>query len=378
MFLDLALESILGNKVRSGLTVLGIVLAIAAVITLGSITEGITSMLDDSLSGMSGLVVVTEKGSTDASSSGMGGEIPGMNSRIDENVLDEIRQISGVKTVASEVTGIDRATQTIISGMNFDDLQLFNLDELELSEGSWPEGGEGWSAVIGSHIAESRDLGVGDVMVFKGKEFSVEGILEETNGFFDFGTMVSTEGAQEALGMEGFVSAIDIEAEDLGYSESIAEEINEMYDDLDATTVDEQLKKAKEMIGGVSIFTFGIGVVASVVAAIGIINTMVMTVMKRRKQFGIMKALGATRSSILGIVLLEAGIMGILGGFLGLFLGILGTEALNTMYPFPIAKVTPILAFGALFFSIVLAILSALYPAYRAISVDPAEAMRDT
>ncbi len=61
MFLDLALESILGNKVRSGLTVLGIVLAIAAVITLGSITEGITSMLDDSLSGMSGLVVVTEK-----------------------------------------------------------------------------------------------------------------------------------------------------------------------------------------------------------------------------------------------------------------------------------------------------------------------------
>jgi putative ABC transport system permease protein len=129
-----------------------------------------------------------------------------------------------------------------------------------------------------------------------------------------------------------------------------------------------------------------VGTIALVVAALGIINTMVMSILERRREIGIMKAVGADESDIKGIFFVEAGVIGFIGGVFGLLLGWLVTRIANGIANIYIARqggshaelfyIAPWLILGALAFSVGVSLVAGLYPAMRAAAVNPVEALR--
>jgi putative ABC transport system permease protein len=370
MFFDMALRSLWRQKVRSGLTIFGIILAIGTIVALGSISEGISSLVEEQLQMAGDFIAVGERGGSSAQSGP-----PGLSSRIEREDANEIAQIDGVERAVPQIRTIDTKSGLFVFGFDIEDAEFFNLDNIEFEEGGWAEPGEKELA-IGFQISELQGLKVGDEILIREDDYTVVGVLEEMNSFMDYGTLTSVSAAAETFELEDYYSYLVIDPVDVNDVDNIANEIEDTFDTLEAITSDEAIQSARDSINQIRVFTLGIGVIASIVASIGIINTMVMIVLERKREFGIMKALGAERSTILSFVLLEAAMLGIIGSVIGVSIGFLGTEVLNSFSGFPIAAVTTELAVFSLIYGVLLAVLAALYPASQAIKVDPVEAMR--
>jgi len=136
---------------------------------------------------------------------------------------------------------------------------------------------------------------------------------------------------------------------------------------------------AGDVVGMISLVLVGIAAISLLVGGIGIMNTMLMSVMERTKEVGIMKAIGATTPKIISIFVVEAGLIGLIGGILGLILGIATASLISILAEsagLPLtAVVTPELIVGALAFSMAIGMIAGVYPAFRAASVDPVEAL---
>jgi putative ABC transport system permease protein len=371
MLLDLSLRSLWRNKVRSGLTILGIVLAIAAIVALGSFSEGINGLVEEQLKFASGFISVEEGGGNE-----MQQGPPGMNSKVPLEYLEEIKEMGGVREAVPGLFALEPKSQLFVVGVSLQDMEYFELQNIEFDEGGWPGDGE-QRIVLGYQTAESTGLQVGDTLKILDDDYEVSGVLEEMKNIMDLGAITSFESARKTFDFGDYASTFMVEPEDLEDIDQIAREIENTYDDLEAETPGERSETASETSATVSIFTFGIGIVASIVASIGIINTMVMIVMERKREFGIMKALGAEKLTILSIVIFEAGMLGVIGGLVGVGIGVLGSGILNSAYPFPLASISIRLIVLSLIYSVVLAVLAAAYPAYQAIKVNPVEAMRE-
>jgi putative ABC transport system permease protein len=366
----MSLRSLWRNKVRSGLTIMGIVLAIAAIVALGSFSEGISGLVNEQLKFASGFISVQEAGQ---SSSTQGP--PGMNSKVPIELVDEILQIDGVRDASPGIFAMDPGSSLFIVGVSLDDTEYFSLQNIDFKEGDWPEPDEKGLA-IGHALAETAGLRMGDEVVIKGDSYTVAGILEEMGGFMDLGAITSFSAASDTFDFGDWASMIMVEPFDLNDMDRIANEIESLNDDIEASTPGERARQAADTTATISIFTLGIGVIASLVASIGIINTMVMIVLERKKEFGVMKALGAESRVMLTMVIQEAAILGVIGGVIGIGIGVVGSGILNAAYPFPIASISPRLVIISFVYSIMLAVLAALYPAYQAIKLDAVEAMR--
>lgn len=358
------------HKTRSSLTGLGIVIAIAAIVSLGSISEGISTLVDQQFKLASEFVFVVESGGFD-----FGSSANGLESKIDLDIVEDIEAIDGVEDVIPQIRAMT-ADYVFVIGLPIEDLEFFGLENIEFKEGGWPQEGDK-EIVLGHLISENKDLRVSDEIKVEDEYYVVSGTLEETGGTFDYGTITSFEAASDTFGFEDEVTALIVRPTDIDESKRIANEIEDLYDDLDAIAGEEAIQRAQDAIGQIRVITLSIGIVASIVASIGIINTMVMMVFERRNEFGIMKALGAKKQTILLLVMQESIILGIIGSIIGISFGAFGTYAINQTSGYPIASVTPSLVFFSMIYGILLSVLAAAYPAYQAISVNPVDAMRE-
>jgi putative ABC transport system permease protein len=370
MFLDMTLRSLGRNKIRSGLTLFGVTLAIAAIVGLGSFSEGISVLVEEQLELASDFIAVAEEGSTDMSSGP-----PGLSSKIDKELVNDIAQIDGVESVSPQIRALSPSNNLFVVGFDIEDAEFFDLENIGFEEGGWPEEGVK-EVVVGYQVSESLDLTVGDELKLMDDTYIVSGIMEELQNFMDYGTLTSLEAAAETFDMEDSYTVLVVEPADVGESKRIASEIEELDDTLEAITTEDAIERTRESIDQVRIMTLSIGIVASIVASIGIVNTMIMIVLERKKEFGIMKALGAERLTILYIVMQEAIFLGAVGSIIGIGIGFFVTDLVNSVSGFPIAMVTLNLAFFSFLYGILLTVLASVYPAYQAIKVDPVEAMR--
>jgi len=372
MFLDMVFRSLLRQRTRTFLTGMGIFLAIATIVSLGSFSEGINSLVSEQLKFAGNLISVSEKTETSMVATGP----PGLDSKVPREVLDELKQIEGVEDAVPMIMQMDLTTNLFIIGVPLGDTEYFNLQNIDFVEGGWPEEGE-MALVLGNTASEMQKLKTGDAVKVNGDEYSVSGVLEGLGNFIDYGAISSVDVVGETFDMEDYYSEINVEPVDVSDSDRIANEIDETYDYLDASTAEESARTAQSAMDTVRMLTLSIGVIASFVASIGIINTMIIIVFERQREFGIMKALGGQRRMILFLVVQESMIIGIVASLMGIAVGVVATYALNSASAFPIAKVTFDLAAISLAYGITLSILAALYPAYLATKVSPVDAMRE-
>jgi len=372
--IDLALKNILRQKTRTILTVVGILIGIAAVVALGSISEGMNAMMNQEMQFLGGTIIVSSQGS----SSLMFGS---SSSQISKYNLDDFQSFSGVKQVVPFVREmgeiqIGQGSPVMFIGIKPEDVDYFKSKGTELDSGRALETGDTYQALIGYKYAEDNDVGIGDSIEVKKDSYEVIGIIEKTDTNMDNSIILPLETMMNTYNLENYQSAFII-PEDLSKIQDVADDLKSSFDDFDFTTSNDIVKEMSRIIDMISIFTIGISSIAAIVGGLGVMNTMIMSVLERRREIGIMKAIGATKKYILTEILLESVIISLIGGFIGLLIGGVGSYSLRFISSgLAEAKVTIPLAVGSLSFAILLGLIGGVYPAWSAAKLDPIEAIR--
>jgi len=376
--IDLALKNILRQKSRTIITLVGIAIGIAAIVSLGSISTGLRVMVSEQLEQVSGQITVYEK--SDAMFFQAISE-----SRISESVLDEIESIDGVKDTAPIIMEIGYLPGTTgfgqpdiyYGGVEPEKEKLYTTDIVDYDEGEGLEEGDLDVAIIGCNIAEMMDLDVGDTIDVEGTELDVKGIYEESgDSGIDSGVLMPLETIKEIFDRDDY-SMVMVYPEDVKDAEDIANAIQDSIEDVSALTTEELAKQIGEIIDQIQFFTLGIAGISAIVGGLGVMNTMIMSIMERRREIGIMKAIGATERYIIIQIITESIIIAFIGGVIGVILGASGSLGLRALSQgLAAAKVTPGLIGWSLGFAMFLGLIGGLYPAWKASKLDPVQTLR--
>jgi putative ABC transport system permease protein len=365
MMLDLIVKELVRRKSRTFLTVLGVSIGILLVASLSSFSEGINDTIGAQLSYLSGKVSVIEAGTGWASIT---------LSEIDDTYVEELENLGGVKELAPLLIG-SAPNVGAIYGFEPNDMEVLGY-QIDLEEGRVVDQGE--EAInLGYYFAENGGYETGDEIEIRGKKYEVVGVVEKLGSDEDYGVMASLEVAQTMTGKEGIVTLVIIQPYNVEEAKDIASEINRNYDALEAGTEEDAQREAQEFGGQLTVLTFGLGSISAIIAGLGIMNVMFMSVRERRKQIGVMKALGATTYTIMGQVLIEAMLITLIGASIGLLFSFFIVDGLNAMMGMELAKLTPNLIVSVFVFALVLGLISGFLPARAAAKLEPAVVLRN-
>jgi putative ABC transport system permease protein len=421
----LSLNSLTHRGLRSWLTILGIIIGVAAVVAMLSIGTGMTQSVGAEMSGFGADILTVSAGYTRAQGSmgGFGGrEMPRIGGPFgemqdessDEPTLTDtdiyaIYSVEGVEVVDGIISGRAElgylAEEVSVTVEGIDPVAWNEMTTSELDSGRYLTIGDSNSVIIGSSIAEmfEQTLKVNTQIKIEGNTFKIVGILKEsgTGGFGgdDRTVFMIHEAARDILDdIDSYeYSSIEFKISDTDYVDEIIENVeNALYNsrmvtedskDFTVTSPTSMLETITETMQTLSFFLIGIAAISLLVGAIGISNTMFMSVMERTRLIGIFKSLGTKNSEIMKLFLTESAIIGLMGGLLGIFLGLIlvgfisgagislmgiGRMGANTS----VAVVTPELIVFALLFSTIIGIISGLIPARKAAKLQIVEAMR--
>jgi len=362
--------------------VLGLFIGIATIVTLLSITESMSRDIEDRLDQFGANIVMVPK-SENLSLSYGGVSMGGVNYKtveFDEVRIPDIRTIEYSKNlglVAPKVLGAAsvKGKDVLLMGVDFEsELALKNWWQFEGTPPAQPN-----ELLIGSQTASTFKLGVGDSLVLGDKEFVVTSILKPTGATEDGIIIGDLHAFQKVLGKEGKVSMVEIAAfcRDCPITELVLQ-IAEKFPDAKVTALRQAVMSKMQSIEMFKSFSYGIAVLVIFIGSLLVFVTMMGSVNERTREIGIFRAIGFRRGHVMQIILLEAMVVGLIGGILG-YLG--GNTIAFTAMPFVIkdgafAGFNYSMGGMAVLLSIALSLIASLYPAQKASKLDPSEALR--
>lgn len=398
-----ALESLNANKMRSGLTILGIVIGVAAVIAMLAIGAGAQNSITGSISGIGTNLLFVFRGGTDDSVRN-----PEPLTLGDADAIGDVFAAPSVENVApvlsgnAEISYGGEATTIELSGVT---PEYFPVRNYTLTEGEMITEehilGRASVVLLGPDAADTlfgRHEGVvGETVRIEGQPFRVIGMLESRGGGMmgsqDNTALIPFSTAQARLMRRSPADRVDIimvQAVDADLVEQAADEISQILrqrhrtaigaDDFTVFTQQDMVDTASSITGILTIFLGGIAAISLLVGGIGIMNIMLVSVTERTREIGLRKALGARRRDILIQFLTESSLLSLVGGLIGIALGwviamVVGRIAANSGTPFdPVVGINAVLL--ATLFSAAVGLFFGIYPANRAASLEPVEALR--
>lgn len=390
----MALYNLSRRKMRTGLTLLGIIIGIGAVVALVSLGNGMESAITQALQnfGPNKIYIMSKS----AGSAGLGGGTLG--EQLKEKDLERIRNVNGVKLaipILAKTLPVEYGKETkvlYIMGIPPKESKEFfsDVQGYELSKGKFITEGDKYAVSAGSLVETdvfSKDVKLKSKLTIKDTDFRVIGFLKSLGSPQDDSQLyMSIDTLREITDSPDEITAIMAEATDnpAQVAKNIENELKKLHggDDLFMAMTTEQVQEQIQSIFGVmSIVLGGIASISLVVAGFGIMNTMLMSVLERTREIGIMKAIGATNKRVMTIFLAETATLGFIGGVIGILFGsivYLGIGyAATTFLGVKLAmSIQPSLIVMALLFSMGVGVASGLYPAWRAAKLNPVEALR--
>lgn len=379
--LKVSIKNINGNKLRTILTMLGLIIGIASVIILVGIGSGTSNQVTSQVQSLGADVLTLNITSSDTS--------------LEYENIDELKNIEDIaaavpyKTVSGTVThGENSSGRANIIATTNEYMEVMNLtissgrllSTIDLDNNSKV-------CLLGSDIAETlfeNDTVAGNSIKIDGDNYTVIGVITATGSSMgnDIDSMVIIPfTTAKYLDSDTTINNVYIKVEDENKIENASSRVESYIistlglttDDFSVSSQDSMLSTMDEVNNSLSIMLGGIASISLIVAGIGVMNVMLVSVTERTKEIGIRKALGAKRSDILIQFLIEALLLCIVGGIIGIGLGVGIGMLLNQMgYNF-VPEIWIILI--AFFSSVMIGLLFGIFPAYKASKLNPIDAL---
>ena len=390
-YLKIGFENLKHRKLRSLLTVLGIVIGIGAIVGLVIISQGLENAVVEQFEKIgTDKIYVTPKAFVT-------GNIPQGLTNKDVETLEGMNDFDFVTPflISSGNIEFGRETEFIfqIAGYPSDDTEKRLQDiDIGLESGRYFKKGEKFVAIVGHQFAHDlfdKEVRVNSPITIKDRKFRVIGVFESIgNTDDDTAAYIPLDTAREIFDKQDEVSVIELNLKDgLDVNEvadRVERKLKRARDDEDFTilTPEQALETFGVVLGIIQVVLGGIAAISLLVGAIGIMSSMLTSVLERKREIGIMKSVGARNSRILLLFLFESGIIGVVGGFLGILFGSLLAKAVGLIaaaagFQLLLIRLNPWVLLGGLLFSIIVSILSGIFPAYQAARLQPVEAMRE-
>lgn len=378
----LALSRISAAKVRSALTMLGIIIGVGAVVTLTAVGQGAQQGIDSSLASL-GANQITVSATTATG--------------LEEKDAAAIAEIEGVLKVSTEVRSAGNAsyggesTPVGIIGVSSTYTDLGNPNvALGAFLPSSPALQNSRTIVVSAKGADElgfTESSLGDEIRLDGVLFTVVGVLDDADGFGSGANVYITQDAARSLFSKSpYLSAIRVQAvsqeavspvefrveQFLRYSKNVQSDEDATFSIFNQAALQDTIRTVTGTLG---ILITGIAGISLVVGGIGIMNIMLVSVRERTREIGVRRAIGATQAQILTQFLMEAVVLSFLGGFIGLTIGQLASFAFANLGGWEFF-IDPTTVFVALGFSALVGVVFGVWPARTAAKLQPVEALR--
>ncbi len=374
MLVSFALPSLLRNKTRTGLTVLGLAVAIMGVVSLLSISEGLRTNVLSSLE-KTQLVIVTKE---DISS-------PTMSS-LDASTGEEIEKVSGVRDVLALTIFPASLSETSYTRPTF----VIGIDPSEekkmrdplisnyLTSGGMFASSSSSQVVISKKLADKYEKKVGSTIELSGKKFRIAGISDPRVSILQNAVIMPMDTASALSGRgEDAVSSFYVEPENPAEVDALARRIELSVEGVSAKSASEMAGTVSGLITQLDAFFLLISSFSIIVGGLIVMNTMYMNVIDRTKEIGVLRAMGWTKDDVIKEMVQEAVLIGVLVGFTGVLMSyLLKYAVLNSLLSFN-TQISVSLALFGIFMAIIISLMGGVYPAVKAAGIEPVTAIRE-
>jgi putative ABC transport system permease protein len=389
-FIILAYKNLKRRKSRSFLTISGVAVAVAVLVALLGFNAGYQEALTSDVDKMGYQVIVTAKGCPyEAATMMLAGEA--VFRFIDEDIYVQITSDPDIDQITPFLAQLAYDPEKMDGKGGFINYLGIERSYLELKpdvifkSGDWFSDENIHEAILGYEAAESMQKSVGDKMVIPGKDITltIVGVFGRTATQEDGTVFLPLKTLQRIFEAEGKLTGIGIKLNKL---ENLHEFEERLYPIASIQVISMSQVKGTilDLVNSAKILIISVAFIAIFVAIIGVINTILMSVMERTREIGIMKAIGASRLDIFQIIWMETLIVCTLGGFFGAIIAIFGGNLIELLVrkvmPYApggrLLLITPDLLLISFLGVIVVGIVSGLYPALKAASMRPIEVIR--
>ncbi|MBM3233644.1 ABC transporter permease [Candidatus Pacearchaeota archaeon] len=399
-YISLSISNLRRRKLRAWLTMLGIFIGIAAVVSLISLGEGLKTAVTGQFGSLSADVLTVQNAGT-----GFGPPGSTVIKKLTSHDLNLIEKVQGISEVIPRLIRIARIEYNKAVNFNYVasmpenqkqiDL-IYNSLDLRTQDGRLLKEGDKGKVVLGSSFTGNsfdKKIRVGSALNIQGKDFEVVGILKPASSFqVNLAILMMEDDMKSLLGIGDEIDIIMIKTDNVEVTEQVAARIEQKLrkdrnekigeEDFSVLTPLQAISSINTVLDVINIVVSGIAAISLLVGGIGIMNTMYTSVLERTKEIGAMKAIGARNSDILKIFLIESGLLGLVGGIIGAGIGLgfafLVSFIANSAFQSSIINVSVsyTLLIGAVSFSFLIGIFAGLLPAYQASKLNPVEALR--
>jgi putative ABC transport system permease protein len=366
-FLGLIFKNLFRQRVRTGLTVLGISLGITTVVTLGVITSSLKSTAGEILRLGGADFMVAQKGAADLSFS--------IVSEADAAALAELPGVARAQVALFHISRVGSNPFFFLVGRPPEDVAASPPPLLSGTALS----GAGDEIMLGYRAASDLDVAVGGTVVVEERQFKVVGIYRTGSLYEDGGAYVPLATAQAIAAKTGVVTAVFVTARPGVDQARLASDIERDFPNL-ATVADiSEYGKVDQGITLLDAANLAISILAVGIGAIGVMNTMVMSVFERTREIGILRAVGWSGERILRLILGESLFLCLIAAIVGSLLGFAAIQALllvDTIRTLLSPEYTVSVFARGLIVAVAVSLAGAAYPAFRAVRLTPMEALR--